>query len=113
MAEYHRNAKTNLEVIRLILSEPNFFNNIRRNWLKLNDNSKDDKLLRISLEDWNNHTLEVFHEILDFLEYPKENRLFLAPVKFTSKQRNFEGYSCSHIPKNQKVSPRLEVIRSG
>lgn len=68
----------------------------------------DPRFLRISLKDWNNFTTQTFDQLLDFLEFPKENRLKLVPVK---PDRNFEGYSCSHLSKEHKMCNYIEVIR--
>lgn len=109
LALYHRSAKTLEDYIELSLKEPDFFINIKRRHDLLNKEIKDPRFLRIALEDWNNFLTQTFDKLLDFLEFPKENRLKLVPVKV---DRDFEAYSCSHISKDAKVCNRLEVLRS-
>ncbi|MFW9872574.1 MAG: hypothetical protein ACFFG0_05675 [Candidatus Thorarchaeota archaeon] len=91
-----------------MLKEPDFFVNIKKRYDKLNVEIDDPRFLRIPLEDWNDHLKIIFIDILDFLEFPKKNRIVLVPVKV---RRNFEAYSCSHLPKEQKVCNRVEKLR--
>jgi len=113
LALYVEEANTKREIIQLILKRPNFFENIKQKWLKLDRYIEDPNYLKISLDEWNNHLTLVFDDLLDFLEFPKKNRLKLVPVKFTNGERNFEGYSCSHLPRDAKVCKRVEEIRHG
>jgi len=111
LAQYHRRARTPAEIIDLVLNEPKFFSNIKKKWEKQQSEINDPRFLRITLEDWNNFTFQIFNRLLDFLEFPEENRPFLIPVK--SINRDFEGYSCSFLEPDQEVCENLEVIRSG
>lgn len=93
-----------------MLEEPKFFSNIQKKWNKQNIEINDPRFLKITLEDWNNFTTQTYNKILDFLEFPKENRLQIVPVKV---ERDFEGYSCSFLDKDYKMCENIEVIRSG
>lgn len=108
LALYHRGAKTPTEIINLILEEPKFFSNIQKKCEKIDKDIRDPRLFKFSLNEWNHFTLQTFNELLDFLEYPKRPRLALAPIKVN---RDFEGYSCSHLPKEYQVCENIEVIR--
>ena len=112
IAKYHTNAQTIEDYIKLAIKRPKFFYNInkKREILERNHIS-DPKFLKITLADWNKFTLETFNKLLDFLEFPTENRPFLIPVKFTEEQRDFEGYSCSHLPKDYIVNDNIQKIR--
>lgn len=109
-ALYHRQSKTVREIITLVLSEPNFFKNIKKKRERTQKDIDDPRFLRIDLQyDWNNHLFLTYNKILDFLEFPKEGRPLIVPVK--SKQ-NFEAYSNSFLPKDYKVCENIEVIRN-
>lgn len=110
MAKYHRKVYTLEDYIKLSLTDNKFFINCKRNYDLLNKEIQDPKFLKITLFDWNHYTFQTFNQILDFLEFPKENRLLIAPVKL-EKERDFEGYSCSHLPKEHEVCKNIEVIR--
>jgi len=110
LALYHRRARTKKDIIKLAMDEPTFFKNIKKNRSKLQKEIDDPRFLRINLEDWNNFLFQTFNKLLDFLEFPKEKRPFIIPVK--SKQ-DFEGYSCSFLKPDQNVCENLEVIRNG
>lgn len=111
LAQYHRRAKTDRELIELMLKEPKFFSNIKKKWQKQEKEINDPRFLRITLEDWNNFTFQIYNKLLDFLEFPKENRMCIIPVKMP--ERDFEGYSCSFLTEDQEVCENIEVIRSG
>lgn len=109
-ALYHRQAKSQKEIINLILKEPKFFSNIEKKYKLIDKVIFDPRFLRISLNNWNNFTLQTYNKILDFLEFPKENRLQLVPVKV---DRDFEGYSCSHLSEEHVMCENIQVIRNG
>ena len=111
MAKYHRKCFTIKDYIRLALSEPNFCKNIERNYDKLNKEIDDPRFLKITLFDWNCHTKQTYHELLDFLEFPKDNRMQVIPVRLYENERDFDGYSCSHLDKDHKMCGQIEVIR--
>ena len=112
LAKYHRNASTIDDIIKLAIDEPHFFTNIKKKRDKLEKYINDPRFFKFTLKDWNCFTFQTFNELLDFLEFPKEHRPLIIPVKFTKKQRNFEGYSCSHLPKDYIISEKIEVIRN-
>lgn len=111
MAKYHRKCFNIKDYIRLALEEPNFFKNIERNYNKLNKEINDPRFLKITLPDWNLFLKQTYNEILDFLEFPKENRLQVVPVRIYENDRDFDGYSCSHLDKDHKMCEQIEVIR--
>ena len=108
-ALYHRQAKSKKELIELILNEPHFFSNLKRKYDQIDKEIEDPRFLKITLEDWNNFTFQTYNKILDFLEFPEENRLALAPVKV---DRDFEGYSCSHLSEEYEMCKNIQVIRN-
>lgn len=110
LASYHRKASSQREIIELILKEPDYFSNIERKWNRLDIEINDPRYLRITLDDWNNYTFQTFNHMLDFLEFKKEGRPLIVPAKV---DRNFEGYSCSFLPKEYKVSEQVEMMRNG
>jgi len=71
---------------------PNFYEIIKRKWdaMEKYRNLKDERFLFIDFEDVNNHTVKTFNEIFDFLEFEKEGRPFIMPIKVW---RNWECYS--------------------
>ena len=109
LALYSRKVRNWKGYIKLAIKEPDFFINIKRKYDILNKEIDDPNFFRLSLEDWNRHLTIVFDELLDFLEFPKKNRLKLVPVK--QKKRNFEGWSCSHLPRDYVHSQRIEEIK--
>jgi len=111
MAKYHRKAYTKTDYINLSLTDNKFFINCKRKYDLLNKEINHPNFLKITLNDWNCHTLQTFNQILDFLEFPKENRILVVPVKFKPEQRDFEGYSCSHLAKSYEVCKNIEAIR--
>lgn len=110
LALYHRRAKTKEQVIDLAMNEPRFFANIKKKWESLQKEIDDPKFLRINLNDWNNFTFQTFNKLLDFLEFSREKRPFLIPVK---SNKDFEGYSCSFLDPEHEVCENIEVIRRG
>lgn len=109
LAEYHRGCFTMEDLINLSLVEPNFFLKQKKWYDLLNVPIEDHRYLKITLEDWNNWTLNIYNKLLDFLEFPKKNRMALAPVHV---DRNFEAYSDSHITKETIIDQPIEVIRN-
>lgn len=123
LVKYHRKCFTMEDLIRLSLKEPKFFVKQKR-WYDLLDRPiEDPRFLKITLEDWNNWTLKTFNDLLDFLEFPKYNRVLIAPCKFlvphtiispqidTELIRNFEAYSDSHITKDTPIEKQIKEIR--
>ena len=110
LALYFRMAKTKKEVIELILKEPDYFSNIKRQWSKLDQEFDDPNIFKFTLEDWNNFTFQTFNTLLDFLGFKKEGRPLLVPARV---KRDWEGYSCSFLPKEYKVYDRIQAIRDG
>lgn len=108
MAKYHRKCFEIKDYIRLALTDTRFFLNIKKNYDKLNKEIDDPRFLKITLFDWNHYTKEIYHQLLDFLEFPKYNRVELAPVQV---DKDFDGYSCSHLSKDYKWCKQVEVIR--
>jgi len=111
-AKYFRGVKTDEDYIHLALKEPDFFINIERDWKLMEKEVSDPRFLKITLNDWNRFTRETYHRLLDFLEFPREGRIEIAPVKFTEEERDFEGYSSSFVSKGQIVNERIEAIRN-
>lgn len=107
---YHRQVDSIEKLIKLLDSEPKFLQNIDQKYDQINKEIDDPRFLKITLEDWNNFTFQTFNELLDFLEFPETNRPFLIPVK---SNRDFEGYSCSHLPKEHLMCNQIKVIRNG
>lgn len=110
LALYHRRTKSKEDIIKLAMDEPRFFANIKKKWDKLQKEIDDSRFLRITLNEWNNFTFQTFNKLLDFLEFPKEKRPFLIPVK---SNKDFEGYSCSFLEPEYEVCENIEVIRRG
>ncbi len=108
LAKYHRKCHDIKDYIELILKEPNFFKNIKKKYDKLDLDTEDPRFLKITLYDWNIYLKQTYHELLDFLEFPKYNRMELAPVM---SEKDFEGYSCSHLAKDHKWCEQVEAIR--
>jgi hypothetical protein len=106
---YHRKVKNWKGYIKLALEEPDFFITKKNKYDLLNKEIDDPNFFRLSLEDWNKHLSIIFNDLLDFLEFPKKNRIRLVPVK--QKKRNFEGYSCSHLSKEHIPSENIQLIR--
>ena len=67
----------------------------------------DKRVLRIYLEDLNNYTVSTFNEILDFLEFKKEDRPFLIPVN--TPERVWGAFS-SVYQKGDLINDRLVGI---
>lgn len=108
-AQYHRQCFTIEDYIKLALDDPRFFLKAKKKYDKLNKQIEDHRYFRFTLLDWNNFTLQTFFDLLDFLEFPDEDRLYIIPVKMTD--RDFEGYSDSHISKDCQLEAPVEVIR--
>jgi len=96
-ALYHRDIADINDLIDLQINEPTFVKNVIKKYTifdeqisKIND---DPRFLNIFIEDWNNRTVIIYNQILDFLGFPKENRPLIVPVKV---DRDFEAYSDSH-----------------
>jgi hypothetical protein len=109
-ALYHRKAKTKREIIELILSEPNFFENIKNKRERTQKDIDDPRFLRIDLQkDWNNYLFLTYNKILDFLGFPNKGRPLICPVK---TDQDFEAHSNSFLPKEHKMCKNIEVIRN-
>ncbi len=65
--------------------------------------------LNVYLEDWNNRTLIIYNQILDFLEFPREGRVQLVPVRV---DRNFDAYSDSHEALEHVPCENIRRIRA-
>ena len=109
MAEYHRACVTIEDFIKLSLNEPTFFLKLKKKYDRLRVPLEDQRYLRVTLEDWNNFTLQTFFDILDFLGFPDEDRMYVIP--YHPMERNFEAYSDSHISKDCEIDKPIEVIR--
>ena len=109
-AEYHRQCFTIEDYINLALNDSRFFLKAKQKYDRLNKQIEDHRYFRFTLSDWNNFTLQTFFDLLDFLEFPSEDRIYIIPVKMPD--RDFEGYSDSHISKDCKLEKPVEVIRN-
>lgn len=76
--------------------------------MKLEKPLESARYLKFSLTEWDNHTIFTFNKLLDFLEFPKDRKVLLLVAK---PNRNFEGYSCDHLPPEQVVSERIQKMR--
>lgn len=65
------------------------------------------KVLRVYIEDLNNYTISTFNEILDFLEFKKEDRPFLIPIN--TPERVWGAFS-SVYQKGDLINERLQGI---
>ena len=72
--------------------EPRYFEGIKRRWIQLEKyrDHKSDNFLFLDINEINNDTVNEFNKILDFLDFPKEGRPMIIPVKVW---RNWECYS--------------------
>lgn len=111
LVKYHRQVFTLKSLIYLHYSEPQFLNNIKKHHDLLHQDIEDPRYFHFYLEDWNHFTNQTYHALLDFLEFPKENRLEVIPVKFSPEQRDFDAYSDSHLDKEHVMCKQIEVIR--
>lgn len=71
---------------------PKFYEVIKRKWefMETYRDFDDPRFLYVHFDDLNNHTVKEFKKVFDFLEFPKENRPMMIPVKVW---RNWECYS--------------------
>ena len=69
-----------------------FYELIKKKWVYFETyrDFKDERFLFVDFEDLNNHTVKTFNEVFDFLEFEKEGRPILLPIKVW---RNWECYS--------------------
>ena len=113
MAKYHRECFTIEDYIKLSLREPTFFLKLKRKYDKLNKQIDDPRYLRITLENWNNFTLQTFHDLLDFLGFPDKNRLYVIPYHPMAggEARDFDAYSDSHISTDCELDKPVRLIR--
>lgn len=72
--------------------QPRFFEVIKRKWEAMEKyrDFQHERFLYVNFEDLNKHTVKTFNEVFDFLEFPKEGRPLLLPIKVW---RNWECYS--------------------
>ena len=66
------------------------------------------KYLKVRLEDLNNNTTDTFNQLMDFLDFPKENRPILIPI--APPERYWQVYS-SVLTKGHGHSDHLEDIK--
>lgn len=71
---------------------PRFFEIIKRKWEFMEQfrKYKHERFMYVHFDDLNNHTVKTFNEVFDFLEFEKEGRPMMIPVKVW---RNWECYS--------------------
>ena len=90
------------------LNEETLLGKIERHWkLVYGKEVNNPKCLKVRLEDLNNYTIESFHEILDFLNFPTFGRPVIIPT--SPPNRNWESYS-SVLPKGHNLFKRLQEI---
>lgn len=111
MAQTHRQCDTMADCVKLGIIEPRFFVKCKKKYDLLDKEILDPRFFKMTLSDWNNFTFQTYNKLLDFLEFPKENRVLVVPVKFSNERRNFEGYSCSHLPKEHEMCGTVQRIR--
>ena len=107
--DYFRKVQTLEECISLWLEDPAFIPKVRKKWDRLNAVIEDPRLLIISLDQWNYQLHQTYHLILDFLEFPKEGRPHLVPVRRDPEILN--AYSDSHEPLDQVPCENIRRIR--
>ena len=83
-----------------------WFKKIENYYEKIYAEHDSKKILRVYLEDLNNHTILSFNRILDFLNFPKE-RPIIFPIN--PPERNWQTFS-SVLYKGQKLNNRLQKI---
>jgi len=88
-------------------NQPWYFNTVKNNWFRLERPIKSEKYKKFNLDDLNTFTVETFTKVLDFLDFPKEGRPFIIPVK---AYRNWESYSNITHGKEHEVSDNLKRI---
>lgn len=88
---------------------PGFFGTIKRKWLRMEVPCKHEKYKRFHLDALNRYTVKTFEEVLDFLEFPKEGRPMLLPVK---AYRDWESYSNVSRTKDYKLEAKVKQINS-
>ena len=108
-AEYFRGVQTLEDCIKLSLEQPKFFLNVKKKWDKISAAIEDPRLLRITIDQWNYQLHQTYHLILDFLEFPKEGRPQLVPVRRDPEILN--AYSDSHLPLDQVPCENIRRIR--
>lgn len=76
----------------IIKEHPRFFEVIKRKWEAMEEyhDFQHERFHYVNFEELNKHTVKTFNEVFDFLEFPKEGRPLLLPVKVW---RNWECYS--------------------
>ena len=72
------------------------------------DEIDDNRFLNIKLSGLNNRTEANFHKLMDFLNYPKENRPGIFPVNPTN--RNWQAYSTT-LGENEPIGTKLRQMR--
>lgn len=111
-ALYFRGVFSKNDFIDLTIREPQFIQNVITKYQKFDaqiSSLDHPNFLNIYLEDWNNRTLIIYNQLLDFLEFPKEGRPLLVPVK---SKRNFEAFSDSHERVDHTPCENIRRIRA-
>jgi len=72
--------------------QPRFYEIIKRKWEAMEKyrDFEHERFMYVHFDELNTHTVKTFNEVFDFLDFPKEGRPLLLPVKVW---RNWECYS--------------------
>ena len=66
-----------------------------------------EKYRRFHMDALNRYTVKTFEEVLDFLEFPKENRPMIIPAKV---YRDWESYSNVSRTKDYRLDGKIRQI---
>lgn len=87
---------------------PQFFLPVKDKWLRMERPFVHPKYRKFHLDYLNTHTVRAFNEMLDFLEFPKEGRPLIVPVK---AYRNWECYSNVSLSGKEQMAGQLPKIK--
>ena len=102
--------KNNIPFEECLIREPLYFENIRKYYQKTYDKVNkitDPRYKNFLLDDFNNYSSITFNELMNFLEFPKENRPVLFPVN--PPERNWQSYS-TILASGEELGSRLMEI---
>lgn len=90
---------------------PTYFDKIDRYYDMIYEKANeitDERYKNYQLNDFNNYTVDTFHDIMDFLNFPKEERPVLIPVN--PPERNWQAYSTT-LDKTEPIGAKLRDIQ--
>ena len=107
MALYHHPELTYDQILNQMAG---FLSPIKNKWCRFEKacEFKHERFRSYHINDLNKHTKKYFNDMLDFLEFPKEDRPFLIPVK---AYRNWECYSNISRSGQEQLEAHLTKIK--